>query len=92
VRAHLAFARIQFRRPGAAALARAEQSLARAQELIAQTGARALQPDVHECRAQMAALGTDAPAAQQEIEAARRLYAEMGATAQVARLAKEIES
>ena len=89
-RAHLALAHTQFRRADAAALARAEQALARAHELIDEIGAQAYQPEVHECRAYLARLRGDALAAQREIEAARRRYAEMGATAQVERLAKEI--
>ena len=90
VRAHLALARTQLRRADGAALARAEQALVRAQELIEEIGARAFQPEVHECRAHLARLRGDAVAAQREIVAARRLYAEMGASAQVERLAKEI--
>ena len=89
-RANLALAHTQFRRADAAALARAEQALARAQELIDEIGARVFQPEVHECRAHLARLRGDALAAQREIEEARRLYAEMGATAQAERLAKEI--
>ena len=89
-RANIALAHTQFRRADAAALARAEQALARAQELIDEIGARVFQPEVHECRAHLARLRGDALAARREIEAARRLYAEMGATAQVQRLAKEL--
>ncbi len=90
VRANLALAHTQFRRADDAALARCEQALARAQELIDETSARAYQPEVHECRAHLERLRGDVPAAQREIEEARRLYAEMGATAQVERLAKEM--
>jgi hypothetical protein len=89
-RGRLALARTQLRRADAAALARAEQALVHAQELIDETGARAYQPEVHECHAHLARLRGDAPAAHREFEAARRLYAEMGATAQVERLAKEM--
>jgi hypothetical protein len=70
-------------------LARAEQALLRAQELIDETGARAYQPEVHECRAHLARRRGDEHSAQSQIEAARRLYTDMGATAQVERLAKE---
>jgi hypothetical protein len=55
------------------------------------TGARLYQPEVHECRAHLARLRGDAAAAQHELDAARRLYAELGATAQIERLAKEME-
>jgi hypothetical protein len=46
---------------------------------------------VHECRAHLARLRGDAPAAQRELDEARGLYAELGATAQVERLAKEMD-
>jgi tetratricopeptide (TPR) repeat protein len=91
IRAHLALARTQLRRADAAALARVEQALLRAQELIDETSAQAYQPELHECRAHLARLRGDALAARREIEEARRLYAEMGATAQVERLAKDLE-
>ena len=87
--ANLALAHTQLRRADAAALARAEQALVRAQALIDETGARAFQPEVHECRAHLARLRGDAMTVRGEIEAARRLYAEMGATAQAERLAKD---
>jgi class 3 adenylate cyclase/tetratricopeptide (TPR) repeat protein len=85
-RANLTLARILLRRADAAALARAEQALGRAQELIDETSARRFQPDVHECRAHLARLRGDHLAAEHEIEEARRLYTEMGSTAQVERL------
>jgi hypothetical protein len=73
------------------AWARAEQAMVRAQELIDETGARAWQPQVHECRAHLARLRGDSPAAQRELDAAWRLYAEMGAIIQVERLAREMD-
>jgi hypothetical protein len=88
--ANLALAHIQLRRADGQALARVEQALVRAQELIAETGAQGYQPEVHECRAHLAQLCGDASAARRELDAARRLYDEMGATAQVERLAKEM--
>jgi tetratricopeptide (TPR) repeat protein len=87
--ANLALAHIQLRRADPAAPVRAEQSLARAQELIDETGGRALQPEVHECRAHLARLRGDSSAALHEFESAQRLYVAMGATAQVERLARE---
>jgi hypothetical protein len=72
-------------------LARAEQSLVRAQELIDETGARLYQPDVHESRAHLALRRGDNDNARRELGAARRLYAEMGATAQAERVAREID-
>jgi adenylate cyclase len=91
VRANLALARTQLPRADSEALARVEQALGRAQELIDETGARAYQPEVHECRAQMARMRVDTETARYELDAARRLYAEMGATTQVERLAREID-
>jgi class 3 adenylate cyclase/tetratricopeptide (TPR) repeat protein len=87
-RANLALAHTQLRRADARALARVEQALVRAQALVDETGAQTYQPELHECRAQLAQLRGDAPAARREFEAAHRLYAEMGAPAQVERLAK----
>jgi hypothetical protein len=58
--------------------------------LIEEIGARAFQPDMHECRARLARARGDARAADREIEAARRLYGAMGAAAQVERLSNEV--
>jgi hypothetical protein len=94
-RANLALARTQFRRAEQAtpaALARAEQAIGRAQELIDETGARMFQPEVHECRAHLARLRGDPRAAQRDIEQARRLYAAMGATARAERLIGEVKA
>jgi class 3 adenylate cyclase/tetratricopeptide (TPR) repeat protein len=91
-RANLALAHTQLCRADAAALAHAERALARAQELIDETGARAHQPELHECRARLAGLRGDTLAVTSEIEEARRLYAGMGATAQVQRLAQRAGS
>jgi ATP/maltotriose-dependent transcriptional regulator MalT len=88
IRARIALAHTQFLRGDPPSLERAEQALRRSQELIEETGARAYQPEVHECRAQLARLRGDAAAAEREIEEARRLYAEMGATVQVERLSQ----
>jgi hypothetical protein len=46
---------------------------------------------IHAERAELARRCGDAPAARREVEKARRLWAEMGATAQVERLAKEMQ-
>jgi adenylate cyclase len=91
IRATLALAHIHLRRADAQALGRVEQALVRAQELIDETCGRVCQPEVHDCRAQLARLRGDAPAVQHELDAARQLYAEMGASAQVERLAKEVD-
>src|SRR5262249_33543891 len=60
IRANLALAHAQLRRGEPQALARAEQALVCAQELIDKTGARAYQPELHEWRAQLARLCGDA--------------------------------
>jgi adenylate cyclase len=88
VRAQLALAHTKLRRADAAA---AEQALVAAQASLEEIGARAFQPEVHECRARLARLRGDALSARREIEDARRLYAGMGATTKAARLAKEID-
>jgi len=89
--ANLALAHIKLQRPDAPAPAGVEQALVRAQGLIDETGPMGWQPEVHECRAELARLRGDADSSQREIDAARRLYAEMGATAQVERLSKEMD-
>ena len=95
VLAHLVLAHTQFQRADVAALARAEQALVRAQELVDEISAQVYQPEIYECRARLATLRGDALAAQRELKEARRLYAAMGATAQaerVERLAQELGS
>ena len=87
-RANLALAHTQLCRTGAPALALAAQALDRAQELIEETGGRAHQPEVHECRARLAQLCGDTNAARSQLEEAQRLYANLGATAQVERIRK----
>jgi len=89
--ANLALVHIQLTRADSEALAHVEQALIRAQLLIDETGARAWQPEVHECRAHLASLRGDTEAARHELDAVRRLYAEMGAAAQVERLTREID-
>jgi hypothetical protein len=91
IRANLALAHIQLSRADSEALEGVEQALVRAQELIDETGARLYQPEVHDFRAHLARLRGDTETGLRELDAARRLYAEMGATAQVERLAREID-
>jgi tetratricopeptide (TPR) repeat protein len=91
IRANLALAHTQLRLADSETPAHVEQALVRAQELIDETGARAWQPEVHECRAQLALLHGDTETVRRELDTARGLYAEMGATAQVERLAREID-
>ena len=92
VHANLALAHTQLRRADASSLERTEAALIRTQALIEETGARAYQPELHECRAQLAQRRGDRLAAQREFERAHRLYAEMDATSQTERLARELAS
>ena len=92
VRGSLALAQTQLIRANDPALLRVEAALGRAQELIHETGGRAQQPELHECRGRLAQLRGDLVAAELEIGLARSMYEEMGATEQVARLAAESSS
>jgi len=92
VRGSLALAQTQLIRANDPALLRVEAALGRAQELIHETGGRAQQPELHECRGRLAQLHGDLVAAELEIGLARSMYEEMGATEQVARLAAESSS
>jgi hypothetical protein len=49
------------------------------------------QPEVHECRAHLAARRGDSLTFRQELRAAMQIYGDMGAAEQSARLAAEID-
>ncbi|HVO25676.1 MAG TPA: hypothetical protein VMW56_18810, partial [Candidatus Margulisiibacteriota bacterium] len=89
VRAHLAQARVLRTLDGVAAKAAIEASLARAEALIAETGAGAQAPFVIEERARLAIDLGDARAGAQLLREARRAFEQMGAAGHAARLAKE---
>jgi len=89
VRAHLAQARVLRLLDGVSAKAAIEASLARAEALIAETGAGAQTPFVIEERARLAIDLGDARTGAQLLREARRAFEEMGAAGHAARLAKE---
>jgi tetratricopeptide (TPR) repeat protein len=86
----LSLARVLRSADGLAAEREIEAALDRALELIGETGARALVPQVHEERAELARLCGDGTTRERELREAHRLYTEMAATGHVERLAKEL--
>ena len=78
------------RRCGATAAAAIEAALQESERLIAASGARSLEPTLHEERARLAGVLGDAAGRERERRAALRLYTEMGATGHAERLAKEM--
>lgn len=58
---------------------------------VDETKAMAHQPEVHECRAHLAARRGDSLTFRQELRAAMQIYGDMGAAEQSARLAAEID-
>jgi class 3 adenylate cyclase/tetratricopeptide (TPR) repeat protein len=89
-RAQLARARILRTLQGAAARDAIEVCLARAETLIAETGARALTPFVIEERARLAAVLGDAPSGARLLQEARHAFEAMGAAGHAARLVSEL--
>ncbi|MBI3768552.1 MAG: AAA family ATPase [Deltaproteobacteria bacterium] len=71
-------------------LAAARVDLARALELIAETGARACEPHVREILADLAAAEGDPTARERELRAAHRLYTEMGIAPHAERVTKAL--
>jgi tetratricopeptide (TPR) repeat protein len=74
---------------GADARGQIESTLAEAQHLIDETGARGFQPLVHRVRADLARLLGDDASFERELREAHRLYVEMGATGHAKRLEKK---
>jgi adenylate cyclase len=68
----------------------AEEALERAETLVKETGARALEPWIYEARSQLARACGDAGAADQALREALRLYQAIGATGHARRLAAEL--
>ncbi len=84
----LALARVRMRTAGRAAEEEVADLLARAAELVEQTGATVFEPHVHLARAELAELlGDDA---RRELREAHRLFTEMGATGHAERVAREL--
>jgi tetratricopeptide (TPR) repeat protein len=69
-----------------------EACLDNALALVAETGGRALEPQVFEERARLAALRGDDSAALEDLSRAHALYVEIGATGHAGRLARELGS
>ena len=90
VRAHLAQARVLRALDGGAAKAAIEACLARAEALVAETGACAQMPLLIEERARLAMDLGDAGDSVRLLGEAQRVFAEMGAAGHAARLAQEI--
>jgi tetratricopeptide (TPR) repeat protein len=90
VYAHLAQARVLRALDGATAKAAIEACLGRAEDLVAETGARAQLPFVIEERARLARDIGDAREAKRRLREALRAFEEMGADGHAARLAAEL--
>jgi adenylate cyclase len=88
--AQLALARERGAAGGAAAGAEAEAALDRARDLVEETGARVLEPQILEARAELARSAGDGNAAERHLREAHRLYTEMGATGHAERLGSEL--
>jgi tetratricopeptide (TPR) repeat protein len=88
----LSLARVLRSADGLAAERQIEAALESALQLVAETGARVFEPQVHEERAGLARLRGDEATRERELCEARRLYSEMGATGHVQRLSRELGS
>jgi len=67
------------------------QALSDAESLVAEIGARAFEPYLHEIRAESAALQGRSDERLRELREAHRLFSEMGATGHAERVARELE-
>jgi adenylate cyclase len=88
--AQLHLARVLMASEGAAARPAIEESLARALGLVGETGAKGIEPQIIEARAELANLLGDEPSRERELREAHRLYTEMGATGHAERVAREL--
>jgi class 3 adenylate cyclase len=77
---------------GALPRAEIESMLARAEDLVASVGARALSPRILELRARLARSLGDEAASERTLREALHLYREIGATGHAERLARELAS
>jgi adenylate cyclase len=80
------------RSDGATASGAIRSALARAREIVEETGARGLLPSILEEEARLAQLEGDEIAFEHHLREAPRLYTEMGATGHAERLARELAS
>jgi class 3 adenylate cyclase/tetratricopeptide (TPR) repeat protein len=92
VRAHLAQARVLRALDGVAAKAEIETCLARAEALVAETGARGQTPFLIEERARLAGDLGDAREGARLLREAEQAFDAMGANGHAARLARELEA
>ena len=76
---------------GASAAPSIETALRECERLLAETGARYIEPVLHEERARLAAALGDAAGRERALGEARRLFTEMGATGHLERLDREWE-
>jgi class 3 adenylate cyclase/tetratricopeptide (TPR) repeat protein len=88
--ARLVRAVVLLRTAGLPDRARVESDLARAEELIDESGCEIRRPSVHEIRAELARLAGDDAVHDRELREAHRLFAEMGAPAHAERVAREL--
>jgi adenylate cyclase len=88
--AQLVLARERCAAGGADALAASGAALDRARDLVEETGARVLEPQIVEARAELARALGDEPTRERQLREAHRLYTEAGATGHAARLAREL--
>ncbi|TFG93901.1 MAG: hypothetical protein E4H11_07790 [Myxococcales bacterium] len=92
LRAHLSRSRVLRALDGASAQAEIEATLARAQQLLEMSGARAFAPFIVEERARLAAVLGDDERASYLLREARSLFGGVGAAGHVERIAKELEA
>ena len=88
--ANLALARVLLGSVGAAGRAEIEAALARALELVGETGAKAFEPMIHVELAELARQTDDEEDRQLQLRDAHRLFTEIGASGQAERLAGEL--
>jgi tetratricopeptide (TPR) repeat protein len=90
IRAQLSLAHALLADDGANARAAIEETLARAFELVRETGAKAYEPHILEARAELARALGDEATYKRQLREAHRLFVEIGATGHAKRLAKEL--
>jgi tetratricopeptide (TPR) repeat protein len=90
IQAQLSLARALRADDGANARAAIEEALARALELVEETGAKTYEPQILEERSEFARLLGGEATRERELREAHRLFVEMGATGHAKRLAKEL--
>ncbi len=94
IRTEALFALVQvlLRSEGTAARQAIEAALEQIQAYIDESGGVALQPFVHERRAELARLLGDEATCERELREAQRRFVQLGATGHIERLARELDS